>query len=159
MDVYSPLEVTSRNMIRSATLEDITKILPLVEAFSKEIGDDYLADNYHPKYAAALLANCINTGICFVADDDGDITGVVAGTVTGNMWNPARKQADEQIYYVRGDRRGTSVGLRLIRKYIEAASGYDLSTLKLMKSSPELDKHYEKWGYHYLEKTFVRYGG
>lgn len=144
-------------MIRQATLDDILKILPLVEKFSKEIGDEYLAKNYNKKYAAALLANCINTGVCFVSDEDGRITGVVAGTVTGNLWNPNKKQADEQIYYVLPDRRGSSIGLRLIRKYCEAASRYDLSTLKLMKSSPELDKHYEKWGYHYLEKTFVRY--
>ena len=145
-------------MIRQAKIKDIIKILPLVKEFAKEIGDKYLVDNYSYRGAANLIKVCIESGVCLVAEVDGKIVGIVAGTASKNLWNPSVSQLDEQVYYLTPDHRRSLLGYRMIKEYIKYSDKYQVSTLKLMKSSPDLEKHYNKLGYKYLERTFVRYG-
>lgn len=145
-------------MIREAVVEDIIKIIPLVEKFASEIGE-YYEDKFNKRHTAAVIKNCIDYGVCYVNDVDGVITGVIAGLASGNLWNPAVKQLDEQIYYVLPEHRGGTAGLRLIRAYDKAAQRFDICTLKLMYNSPDISKHYERMGYTELERTFVRHGG
>lgn len=145
-------------MIREAVVEDIIKIIPLVERFASEIGE-YYADKFNKRHTAVVIKNCIDYGVCLVNDVDGNITGVIAGLASGNLWNPAVTQLDEQIYYVLPEYRGGTAGLRLIRAYHQTAQRFEISTLKLMYNSPDISKHYEKMGYQELERTFVRHGG
>lgn len=145
-------------MIRQAKIKDIIKILPLVKKFASEIGDKYLVDNYSYRGAANLIKFCVESGVCLVAEVDGKIVGVVAGTASKNLWNPSISQLDEQVYYLIPEHRRSLLGYRMIKEYIKSAEGYQVSTLKLMKSSPDLEKHYNKLGYNYLERSFVKYG-
>ena len=145
-------------MIRQARLDDIIQILPLVKEFANEIGDKYLVDNYSNKGASNLIKFCIESGVCLVLEIDGNIEGIVAGTASRNLWNPRVSQLDEQVYYLSKEYRRSLHGWRMIHEYAKYAKDYDVSTLKLMKSSPDLEKHYNKLGYNYLERSFVKYG-
>ena len=146
-------------MIRDASIQDIPAILPMVQEFSKEIGNQFLIDNYSHKPTAALLASLVQSGILIVSEDaDGELNGVVGGIVSGNIWNPSVKQVDEIIYYVKPEVRGSSLGWKLIKRYDDATKDYPLATLKLMHNSPDLTKHYNRLGYEALERTFMRGG-
>ena len=145
-------------MIRETRLDDIPYILPLVREFAREVGNEFLYENYRDKPAAALLASLVTKGILLVAEKDEKIVGVIGATITGNIWNPHVKQVDEIIYYVLPDHRETRLGWMLIREYDKRTKDFPIATLKLMHNSPDLTKHYNKMGYVELERTFLRGG-
>lgn len=146
-------------MIRNATIDDIPNILPLVHNFAKELQKDILYSKYSIKHSASLLAHLVDTGICLIdIDSDNNVNGVIGGLVSGNIWNPTIKQVDEVIYYVREEKRRSTIGFKLIKEYDKLTKEYPLSTLKLMHNSPDLTKHYNKLGYELLEKTYLRGG-
>ena len=146
-------------MIRKATIDDIPVLVKMAEKFCKEIGNDHLTSRFSQKHAATLLNTLVTSGICYVAEKDGEVVGVTGGMVSPNIWNPSIKQVDEVIFYLRKKARGSTLGYKMIKAYAEDASEYELSTLKLMHTSPALDKAYNRLGYYEIERSFMKSTG
>ena len=142
-------------MIRQATIEDIHMIIPMCEDFAKELD---MWEGVDKKAAAELLTKCLDAGLLFVGERKDKIVGVAAGLITKSLWNPAHLIAEEQIYYVKPEARGSTVGYRLIKRYIDEVywKNADISLLKLMFNSPDIQKHYARHGYKKLESTYFR---
>ena len=140
-------------MVDKATLDDIPRLLPLVEEFSKEIGlDEY----YDIKTSAATLAECIRSGICY---RDSEYQGLIAGSAVRSPWSSKVSILHEHVYFVRATARGGMLGQMLLRAYTTDAKRWDLNSLKLMSSSPDIKKLYKSLGFTEAETTFMRFNG
>ena len=113
-------------MVRNATLDDIVKLLPLVQEFSRYIGLEQYYDN---KSAARTLAECINHGICIIDDEQ---RGVIAGSTTQSPWNSHVLVLHEHIYFVKRIHRNGTLGGRLLREYDRQSKQWEVNSLKLM---------------------------
>ena len=140
-------------MIRLARLDDIPKIIPLVEQFATE---QNMRDDLDIKSTAKVLSMSVSDDLCYVSEQDG-IVGVIGGIKSPNIWNSWKTQIDEIIYYVYPYYRKGSTGARLLSTYTEAIKdNCYISTLKLMANSPDLTQHYKKLGYVETETTYMR---
>ena len=141
-------------MIRLATIDDIPQIIPLVEAFSES---QNMRGDLSIKSTANVLSMSVSDDLCYVSEQDGKLTGVIAGLKSPNIWNTWKTQIDEIIYYVDPSYRKGSAGARLLGAYVKAIeNNCYISTLKLMANSPDLKRHYAKMGYVELETTYMR---
>ena len=140
-------------MVDKATLDDIPRLLPLVEEFSKEIGlDEY----YDIKTSAATLAECIRSGICY---RDSEYKGLIAGSSVRSPWSSKVSILHEHVFFVRATARGGMRGQMLLRAYTTDAEKWQLNSLKLMSTSPDIKKLYKSLGFTEAETTFMRFNG
>ena len=120
-------------MIVKSELDDIVRLLPLVEVFSKEIG---LHDYYDIKTSAATLAECIRHGICY---RDSEYKGLIAGSSVRSPWSSKVSILHEHVFFVRRDARKGMLGQMLLRAYTEDAKEWHLNSCLLYTSPSPRD--------------------
>lgn len=140
-------------MIRDAMFKDIPYIADIAAKDmcalmgSPELHNgDYLADVFIPN----LL---LNGHICLVSENNDTIDGVIGGIVGGHVYNPNVRLGTELIWWVREDKRGTSVGYRLLKAFEEAAKHLGCSAV-VMTLMPSSGVTLEKLGYTQKESAY-----
>ena len=144
-------------MIRDATTDDIPHLLPLMESFSSQLGEWY-SEQYNPRYISRLLQTCIDSGIALTYESSGKPQGLILGLISQSIWNPNVTQVEEVAYYVSEAHRGSLSGGKLLLEYERRvqATGAQLSSLKLLYNSPELERSYNKLGYYKTETAYAK---
>lgn len=145
--------------IRRAAKEDIDAMLALGAAF---FGFSRFAEfvPFDPAGARASVASCVDSGIAFVAEQDGLIIGGIIGVLCQVWFSPNSTTAAELGWWVDEDYRGSMAGVRLLRAFESAAKdagaiAVSMSDLSAGGTWPA-GKLFEKLGYTVVERCQMK---
>jgi len=140
--------------VRKATLEDVHWIAQEMKIFA----DEYISDIplYHSdEYIINLIENIITNHVCYVAEDDTGLVGVVAGLVNKHIYNPDITQLIELVWWVPKDKRGTGAGKALLDAYTAWGKKYAHWTVfSHAPNTPVGEEIFLKKGYKLLERNY-----
>ena len=130
-----------------STKEDFSALVCCGLHFGNEkaYNPDYLRNTFIP-----LL---IDSGIVLVSSDK---DGAILGTVSPHPYNPDYLVATEFMWWVKEDKRNSSIGYRLLKEFEAFAkeAGADVVAMTLMANSPVTS--FEKRGYIMKEMSFIK---
>lgn len=150
-------------MIRFADLKDFDRIMEMMINFANSSPyEAHHHPDYNDRHVRALLTHLIREGVIIVGEIEGKVQGMLIGMVNADPWLPQVKTMREIAWWVEEPYRMTSLGYRLLKKYVEVGNELqhkgkiDGFTLTLMQKSPDLDL--EKRGWHKVERNYVYKG-
>ena len=147
-------------MIRQAGLKDFDNIMDMMINFANS--SPYEAHHnpqYNDKYVRNLLVSIIKQGIILIGDHKDKTVGMLIAGISSDPWLPEVKTLKEIAWWVEPDARNTTVGYKLLKKYIEYGvtmqskgliNGF---TLTNMTQSPNFDL--EKRGWEKIEHNYL----
>tara|TARA_R110001606_G_scaffold8060_1_gene35393 strand:- start:10192 stop:10644 length:453 start_codon:yes stop_codon:yes gene_type:complete len=147
-------------MIRFADLKDFDRIMEMMIDFANS--SPYKAHHnpqYNDRHVRTLLTHIMQNGVILVGEIEGELQGMLIGIVNSDPWLPEIKTMREIAWWVAEDYRMTTLGYKLLKKYIEV--GKELQhkekingfTLTLMQKSPDLDL--ESRGWNKVERNYM----
>lgn len=154
-------------MIRSANLEDFDRIMELMINFANHSPwAPHHNPMYNDHYVRNLLTSFLTQGCILVAQPQPNqtpqpdqIQGMLIATTVSDPWLPHVKTLKELAWWVEPEYRHTSMGYRLLQKYIEYGKkmveknmvhGFTLTNMSI---SPDFDL--EKRGWNKVETNYV----
>lgn len=145
-------------MIREATVSDIPAIAELGEKFHAAAGWDeieFVRDDCEASLWGFMQADAF---LCFVSEDRGQITGMIAGIVAPVYFNTGHVSGEELFWW--SDDKAPLVGIRLLDTLEKAGRERGCSTWQ-MKSLARLGgdrmaRLYERRGYRACEQSFIK---
>lgn len=148
-------------MIRPATPADIPEIARLGEKFHEQAqwGDIFA---YSVEDCAASLARFMEADafLCFVAEDEGQIAGMIAGIVSPVYFNHAHTSGEELFWWADPARTRSGIGMRLL-KALEAAAkakgceSWQMKSIDRVNPEP-MGRLYERCGYRASEHSYIK---
>ncbi len=147
-------------MIRQAGLKDFDNIMDMMINFANS--SPYEAHHnpqYNDKYVRNLLVSIIKQGIILIGEHKDKTVGMLIAGISSDPWLPEVKTLKEIAWWVEPDARNTTVGYKLLKKYIEYGvtmqskgliNGF---TLTNMTQSPDFDL--EKRGWEKIEHNYL----
>ena len=147
-------------MIRRAGLEDFDRIMELMINFANSSPlTEHHNPQYNDMYVRNLLCDIIKNGVIIVGEYDGNIEGMIIASINNDPWLPHIKIMREMAWWVEPHVRNTTLGYKLLKKYIEFGEKMKQNgvihqfTLTLMEISPEFDL--EKRGWTKIEHNYM----
>jgi GNAT superfamily N-acetyltransferase len=141
--------------VRMMKDDDFEKVLDVTQEFNNQ---SPYSMPFNRKDASASLVNLQKTAI--VAEDKGEIVGVLLLAITPVFWNYSQKQGTELCFYVHPDYRKGSLGKQLIAKMEMLGQLHGLSVVAMASISSSKDKVFERYygrlGYKKMEITYVK---
>lgn len=141
-------------MIREALPTDIDRIVEMGSRslregpYRDEVGDS-------PKTTAALCQQVLESGKILVAEEDGNVIGVLGFIVFPHYFSGERT-AGELIWYVEPEYRQSFTALALLRKAQSLAREMGAKRMQFTAPTEEVGKAYESLGYHKVEVTYQK---
>jgi N-acetylglutamate synthase-like GNAT family acetyltransferase len=144
-------------MIRQATRQDKEQIIELMKLFRTEANiKQYQGLNnelYWNKMLDTILAGA---GVIFIEDN----IGLIMAIITPTIWCDKTLYMQELAWYVKPEARNTSIGYRLLKKYIEYGNKLkqegriSMFAIAKMVTSPNIK--YEKFGFTKLDENWIQ---
>jgi N-acetylglutamate synthase-like GNAT family acetyltransferase len=144
-------------MIRQATRQDKKQIIELMQLFRAEssIKQYKNLDNeiYWNKLLDTILAGA---GIIFIKDG----VGLIMAIITPTIWCDKTLYMQELAWYVKPEQRNTSIGYRLLKKYVEYGNKLKdegrISMFAIAKMVTSPDIKYGKFGFTKLDENWIQ---
>jgi hypothetical protein len=151
-------------MIRFADIKDFDKIISMMESFANAAPVEAYHDPvYNLRGVQNYLASVSNNGCIIVAENEhGEVSGMLIAQICADPWLPQVKNMREVAWWVEPDYRHTSMGYRLLMKYVEVGKNMkqngiiDNFVLTTMINSPDLNL--QKRGWRPIETNYVYEG-
>jgi len=150
-------------MIRRAGLEDFDRIMEMMINFANSSPfSAHHNPQYNDTYVRNLLVSLIKSGVVLVGEVKGEIQGMLIAGISPDPWLPQVKHLKEIAWWVEEQHRLSSLGYKLLKKYIEYgekmtdAGMIDGFTLTNMEISPDFDL--EKRGWRPIERNYLYEG-
>lgn len=145
-------------MIRQATKFDRDQVVAMLNRY-KLVSPLKFQRTADPAQAYKIFDSIIaGAGICFVADEDGKLTGFLLAVRNVNVWVPDTWAIQELAYWVEPEHRGSTAGYRLLKSYTdycqELLNQKQISYFTVSKMSNSPDLKYNRFGYEELESTW-----
>lgn len=144
-------------MIRQATKHDKKQIIDLMKLFRAESNiKQYQGLDNEPYWNRLLDTILAGAGIIYIEDG----VGIIMGLIVPTIWCDKTLYMQELAWYVTPAKRNTSVGYRLLRKYIEHGKELKLQgriamfAIAKMVTSP--DVKYQKFGFTKLDENWIQ---
>lgn len=148
-------------IVRGAQFDDYEAIKRFMIAFANANPFKGLHQPEHnDTYANRLIDKIRKQGVALVAEQDGEIIGMLLAMINGDMWLPEVKTLREIAWWVDPEYRGSSAGGKLLAEYNrigelmvekDIISAYTITTLGM---SDHLNL--QKRGWHAIETNFVK---
>lgn len=141
--------------IRLATKEDIPRLCELGKDFIEVSGYADIAE-YDERSCVRMLELMITCKTCFT---DGEY-GVIGFMISPLFFNIQKLSAVELFWWVDKEKRGSSLGIRLLKAAEEqarklGAKNFSMLSIDRLKSR-KLDSLYTKLGYSLSERIYMR---
>ena len=149
--------------IRRATIQDYNRIMEMMIDFANSSPySPQMEPDYNDLYVRKLLDHILKNGVIILGERDDKVVGMLIAAIQQDSWLPEVKTMKEIAWWVEQEHRMTSMGYKLLKKYVEAgekmadAGLIDGFTLTLMDESPDLGL--EKRGWKPIERNFLYEG-
>ena len=146
-------------MVRLANKFDIPDILTMLHNYRDctpvEFFKDYGDDEYVTKILTHIFAG---KGLILISYRNNKPAGILVSIIENSIWDPKLSVLRELAYWVEPEFRGTTIGYRLLSKYVELGQQFinndrvKTLTISKMVNSPNLD--YSKLGFNKVEETY-----
>ena len=146
--------------IRIPTFQDYDRVMQLLIDMSNTTDIvAYHNPTYRDKYIRNLITELCCNGCFYVAEDKGEIHGLIAGMIQPQIWLPHVNLLVESAFYVTPEYRHTTMGARLFKKYRDTGkqlldSG-DIDTFSITQNDNFNDFDYSKHGFDKAETIYV----
>ena len=144
-------------MIRQATRQDKRQIIELMKLFRAEANiKQYHGLDNEPYWNKLLDTILAGAGIIYIEDG----VGLIMAIITPTIWCDKTLYMQELAWYVKPEERNTSIGYRLLKKYIDygkelkAQGRISMFAIAKMVTSP--DVKYEKFGFKKLDENWIQ---
>ena len=144
-------------MIRQATRQDKKQIIELMKLFRAESGiKQYQGLDNEPYWNRLLDTILAGAGIVFIEDG----VGLIMAIITPTIWCDKTFYMQELAWYVKPAQRNTTVGYRLLKKYVEhgnelkAQGRIAMFAIAKMVTSPDIK--YGKFGFSKLDENWIQ---
>lgn len=144
-------------MIRKATRHDKEQIIALMKLFRAESGIKQYQNLDNELYWNRLLDTILaGAGVVFIEDG----VGLIMAIITPTIWCDKTLQMQELAWYVKPEQRNTSVGYRLLKRYVEYGKELkeqgriSLFAIAKMVTSPDIK--YGKFGFTKLDENWIQ---
>lgn len=144
-------------MIRQATKQDKSQIIELMKLFRAESNIKQYQNLDNEPYWNKLLDTILaGAGIIYIEDGVGLIMAIIVPTV----WCDKTLYMQELAWYVKPEHRNTSVGYRLLKKYVDygkelkAQGRIAMFAIAKMVTSPDIK--YGKFGFTKLDENWIQ---
>lgn len=144
-------------MIRQATRQDKTQIIELMKLFRAESNIKQYQNLDNEQYWHKLLDTILaGAGVIYIEDG----VGLIMAIITPTIWCDKTLYMQELAWYVKPAQRNTSVGYRLLKKYIEYGNKLkqegriSMFAIAKMVTSPNIK--YEKFGFKKLDENWIQ---
>ena len=144
-------------MIRQATKYDKPQIIEMMKLFRAESNIVQLQGLDNEPYWNRLLDTILaGAGVVYIEDD----VGLVMALITPSVWCDKTFYMQELAWYVKPAQRNTSIGYRLLKKYIEYGNKLKdegritMFAIAKMVTSPDIK--YEKFGFKKLDENWIQ---
>ena len=146
----------SKNIIRSATEDDILGILVLAKEFSAEAPKTH---KWNLQKTNDFLISAINNDnmIIFISEKDGEITGAIVCIVT-EMYMSNTVIASDLAWFVSKNLRGTPTSIKLLKTFEQwgKSKGANYIGMADIEGIGNLSKLYSRLGYSVTETTYLK---
>jgi N-acetylglutamate synthase-like GNAT family acetyltransferase len=144
-------------MIRQATRQDKKQIIELMQLFRAESGIEQYKNLDNEIYWNKLL-NTILAGAGIIFIEDG--VGLIMAIITPTIWCDKTLYMQELAWYVKPEQRNTSIGYRLLKKYVEYGNKLKnegrISMFAIAKMVTSPDIKYGKFGFTKLDENWIQ---
>jgi N-acetylglutamate synthase-like GNAT family acetyltransferase len=144
-------------MIRQANKHDKTEIKKMMQLFRQESKIEQYKNLNNEAYWDELLNNLLaGLGIIYIEEGKGLIMGVIVPTI----WCNKTFALQELAWYVMPEFRGTSVGYRLFKQFVEhgkqlkESGRINFVVLSKLTNSPDLK--YGKHGFVKMDENWIQ---
>jgi GNAT superfamily N-acetyltransferase len=144
-------------MIRQATKHDKQQIIVMMKLFRREANIQQYKDLDNEPYWNRLLDTILaGAGIIYIEDG----VGLIMGLITPSVWCDKTLYMQELAWYVVPEKRNTSIGYRLLKKYVEygnelkAQGRIAMFAMAKMVTSPDIK--YGKFGFTKLDENWIQ---
>jgi N-acetylglutamate synthase-like GNAT family acetyltransferase len=144
-------------MIRQATKQDKLQIIEMMKLFRKESNIKQYQELDNEPYWNRLLDTILaGAGIIYIEDN----IGLVMAIITPTVWCDKTLYMQELAWYVKPEYRNTSIGYRLLKKYVDygnelkAQGRIIMFAIAKMVTSPDIK--YEKFGFTKLDENWIQ---
>lgn len=147
-----------KTVIRSATREDVPRIVEMARRFFPESGYARIAPMPDAQ-AAGLALITMDSGIMLVAEVDGTIAAMACLHIEPFLFNPAVTIAQELVFWIEPEFRGGMLAARMLRAIEERCNKRGVRVIRMatLPSSPEAAAQlYERSGFALSETYFVK---
>jgi GNAT superfamily N-acetyltransferase len=145
-------------VIRPAIPDDLIAMIDMGAQFYATTAYAQFAD-YHVGSAYALLEMLLEHGVLLVADDGGEVVGMVGLIVSPFPFNLAVKTAHEVMWWVNPEARATGAGhalLRAVEPACREAGVVAIQMIHLANSPPQAAILYGRAGYDHSETSYIK---
>jgi N-acetylglutamate synthase-like GNAT family acetyltransferase len=144
-------------MIRQATRHDKKQIIELMKLFRDESKIEYVKNLRDETYINKLLDTILaGAGVIFIEDN----VGLIMALITPTIWCDKTMQMQELAWYVKPEKRNTSIGYRLLKKYVEYGKELKqqgrISIFAIAKMVTSPDIKYGKFGFTKLDENWIQ---
>lgn len=143
-------------MIRQATKHDKTQIIELMKLFRAEANiKQYQNLDNEPYWNRLLDMILAGAGVIFIEDG----VGLLMAIITPTIWCDKTFYMQELAWYVTPAKRNTSIGYRLLKKYVDygnelkAQGRIAMFGIAKMVTSPDIK--YGKFGFSKLDENWI----
>lgn len=139
--------------IRDAKRSDLPWLVAELRRFDEAFGADR---SLFPDMDRAVhtLTALMDAGPFYVADDDGQAIGFIAGVLTPHYFNPAIQTLAELLWWVVPERRTSSAGLKLLDAFLaygRVHADWVICTMRDVHQKPALSRR----GLRGYERSFI----
>lgn len=144
-------------MIRQATKQDKQQIIELMKLFRAESNiKQYQNIDNEPYWNRLLDTILAGAGIIYIEDG----VGLIMALITPTVWCDKTLYMQELAWYVKPEYRNTTVGYRLLKKYVEYGNKLKeegriaMFAIAKMVTSPDIK--YGKFGFTKLDENWIQ---
>jgi N-acetylglutamate synthase-like GNAT family acetyltransferase len=144
-------------MIRQATKQDKKQIIELMKLFRAESNIKQYQELDNELYWNRLLDTILaGAGVIFIEDN----VGLIMALITPTIWCDKTLYMQELAWYVKPEQRNTTVGYRLLKKYVEYGNKLKeegriaMFAIAKMVTSPDIK--YGKFGFTKLDENWIQ---
>ena len=138
--------------IRKATELDLLALISIAKNFVKYFNHF----KWNEDSVKETLQQLLKTGIIYVAEKDNVVIGVIGGVVVQNMWNKNEVIYQELFWWVEEEHRESSISIRLLKEFENAAPVGSKIALSLLPKSNIKISTLSKLGYQPAELAFTK---
>lgn len=144
-------------MIRQATKQDKSQIIELMKLFRAESNIKQYQNLDNEIYWNRLLDTILaGAGIIYIEDN----VGLIMAIITPTIWCDKTLYMQELAWYVKPEYRNTTIGYRLLKKYVDygnelkAQGRIAMFAIAKMVTSPDIK--YGKFGFTKLDENWIQ---
>jgi len=144
-------------MIRQATRQDKPQIIEMMKLFRAEADIVQYRNLDNEPYWNRLLDTILaGAGVVFIEDN----VGLIMALITPTVWCDKTLYMQELAWYVVPEKRNTSVGYRLLKKYVDYGNQLKqegrIAMFAIAKMVTSPDVKYGKFGFSKLDENWIQ---